>query len=389
MQNLNQYDVIVIGGGAAGLMAAMQSGRRGRKTLLLEANENLGEKIRISGGGRCNFTNLNAGPNNYISQNCHFTKSALAQYDQHDFIKLIESHNIAYHEKTLGQLFCDISSKQIITMLEHECLKNNVVIITSARVIKVTKNIEFEVLIENGDKYLSTSLILATGGLSIPKLGANDFGYKVAQQFGHKIVDLNPALVPLIVKESDLDFFRGLSGISINSKVNSKQISFNENILFTHRGLSGPAILQISSYLDLPDKFKINFRPELDWKAIFRDHSHDKMLLSNLLKLYLPKRFVEALNYKKRIIDYSGKEINEIIAALEEFEVEIVNSEGYLKAEVTRGGVDTKDLSSKTMQSSLCKNLYIIGELVDVTGWLGGYNFQWAWSSGFVAGNNA
>lgn len=385
MQNLKKFEVIIVGGGAAGLMAAVQAGKRGKKTLLLEANEKLGEKIRISGGGRCNFTNLHISANNYISQNPHFVKSALAQYNQFDFIKLVEKHSIAYHEKTLGQLFCNNSSANIINMLKDECLEAGVEIRVKSRVINISKNEDFLVITEE-EKLLCNSLIIACGGLSIPKLGANDFGYKIAKQFGHNLIETYPALVPVTVSNSE--FYSPLSGIAIDSIVSANKISFRENTLFTHRGLSGPAILQISSYIDYPSEIIINLLPEIDIKSLFDKHRHDKILLSNILKNYLPKRFVDALNLDKRMVDYNSKELDKIAIDLLAYKIKISSNEGFAKAEVTRGGVDTKELSSKTMESIKCKNLFFIGEVVDVTGWLGGYNFQWAWSSGYVAGNN-
>ena len=387
MQSLKKFDVIIVGGGAAGLMAAAHAGKRGKKTLLLEASEKLGEKIRISGGGRCNFTNLNINANNYLSSNPHFIKSALAQYNQFDFIKLVEKYQIAYHEKTLGQLFCDDSSANIINMLKEECLKAEVEIRLGSRVRNISKGEDFLIYTENED-LLCDSLIIACGGLSIPKLGANDFGYKVAKQFGHNIIETHPALVPVTVSENEKAFYSSLSGIAINSIISTNKVSFRENILFTHRGLSGPAILQVSSYIDYPSEIIINLLPDIDLESLLNEHRYEKILLSNFLKNFLPKRFVDALNLENRIVDYSLKMLLKIANDLQNYKVKIHSNEGYAKAEVTRGGVDTRELSSKTMESNKCKKLFFIGEVVDVTGWLGGYNFQWAWSSGYVAGNN-
>lgn len=381
---MNKYEVIIVGAGAAGLMAAATSAKRGRKTLLIEASGKIGEKIRISGGGRCNFTNLNAGPANYLSDNPHFVKSALARYNQHDFIKLVESYNIAYHEKTLGQLFCDQSSVQIIDMLVNECKKYGAEILLNTNISNVTGN--FNIATNNGD-FFAESLIIATGGLSIPKLGASDFGYKIAQQFGLDIIETRPALVPLTTE--DVEFCKNLSGISIDSLVSYQNQSFKENILFTHRGLSGPAILQISSFLKnhQNQEIFIDLLPNIELKL--SENWTSKILLTNYLKDYLPNRFVDNFIQPKRIVDYKPKELEQIDQQLHKFNFKINGSEGYLKAEVTAGGVDTKDLSSKTMAALKLPNLYFIGEVVDVTGWLGGYNFQWAWSSGFIAGSYA
>ena len=381
---MNKYDVIIIGAGAAGLMAAATCAKRGRKTLLLELSNKIGEKIRISGGGRCNFTNLNAGPTNYLSDNPHFVKSALAKYNQHDFIKLVENYNIAYHEKTLGQLFCDGSSAQIIDMLVNECKKYNVEILLNTKISKISE--QFHLQGNNGD-FSCESLIIATGGLSIPKMGATDFGYRVAKQFGLNIIETRPALVPLIV--DDVEFYKALSGISIDSLVTYQNHSFRENILFTHRGLSGPAILQISSFLkaNLPQEIAIDLLPNIDLKLV--ENRNSKTLMTNYLKDYLPNRFVDNWAKTKRIVDYKLKELEAIDQQLHKFIVKINGNEGYLKAEVTAGGVDTRELSSKTMAALKVPNLYFIGEVVDVTGWLGGYNFQWSWSSGFVAGSYA
>lgn len=387
----NNYDVLVIGAGAAGLMAASQAGKRGKKVLLLEHTNKIGEKIRISGGGRCNFTNLHASPKNYLSNNLHFVISPLTRYTQHDFIKLVESYKISYHEKTLGQLFCDSSSMQIINMLVEECKKGNVEIKLNCAINSVTKPENFSLRTSLGD-FTSKSLIIATGGLSIPKLGATDFGYRIANQFGLKIIPPKPALVPLTFNEDDLKTFKELSGVSIPSIVNYKKTSFKENILFTHRGLSGPAILQISSYLEsLPNKIVINLLPHLNLKELFLKEKNSKILITNFLKEYLPKRFVDNwFSYEpKKIIDYKIKDLDKIAEDLHKFTMNIEGTEGYIKAEVTTGGIDTKELSSKTLESIKVPNLYFIGEVIDVTGWLGGYNFQWAWSSGFIAGTYA
>ncbi len=389
---IQNYNVIIIGAGAAGLMAAIEAGKNGRKVLLLESTNKIAEKIRISGGGRCNFTNINADYTNYISENPHFVKSAFARYNQHDFIKLVESYKISFHEKTLGQLFCDHSSVQIIDMLLKECHKYMVTILLNCAISKVYKNDSFQIETNLGN-FSSQSLIIATGGLSIPKMGASDFGYKIAKEFGINIIPTRPALVPLLTKE--LDFFSSLSGISIHSVVAHKHISFKENILFTHKGLSGPAILQISSYIKNPkqEEISINLLPNYNLKELFLSQRISKTNICNFLKDYLPNRFVDnwcARNIEiKRLIDYKAKELELIANTLHNFTVKLNGSEGYQKAEVTAGGVDTKELSSKTMACLKVPNLYFIGEVVDVTGWLGGYNFQWAWSSGYSAGKHA
>ncbi|MGV2432400.1 MAG UNVERIFIED_CONTAM: NAD(P)/FAD-dependent oxidoreductase [Rickettsiaceae bacterium] len=391
MKNPNKYDVIVIGAGAAGLMAAWQSAIGYKRVLLIEHTNKIGEKIRISGGGRCNFTNLFASPNNYICQNPHFIKSALAGYSQHDFIKLVESYNIAYHEKTLGQLFCDGSSKQIIDMMLDLCNKNSVEIKMNCIVNNVTKSERFILETSHGDLE-SEILIIATGALSIPKMGATDFGYRIAKKFGLKIVPTKPALVPLTIREEDKDFFKDLIGISNPSIVSYSNTSFEENILFTHRGLSGPAILQISSYLEKfeNEEIIIDLLPSIDLSKQFIIDKNSKKTPIAYLKNYLANRFVDKLSdselWTKSITDLRNEHLLDIADKIHRFVVKIAGSEGYAKAEVTAGGVNTDELSSKNMESKKVPGLFFIGEVVDVTGWLGGYNFQWAWSSGFAAG---
>ncbi|MBX9977375.1 MAG: NAD(P)/FAD-dependent oxidoreductase [Alphaproteobacteria bacterium] len=389
------YDVIIIGGGAAGLMAAIQAGKLGKKTLLIEHTDKIGEKIRISGGGRCNFTNQHAAPHNYICSNPHFVKSALASYTQHDFIKMVEAHKIAYHEKILGQLFCDGSSMQIISMLLDQCKQHSVLIKTKCTVTDVSKADHFTLKTSEGE-LISRALIIASGGLSIPKIGASDFGYRIAKWFGLKIIPTRPALVPLIVAECDRAFFTDLSGVSNYSAASYGETAFAENILFTHRGLSGPAILQISSYLKgfNNETIILNLLPALDLKQQFMMDKKTKQTPANYLKNHLTSRLIDHLaqrfeggDFHKPITDLRKDNLFTIADQIHRFQVLINGSEGYAKAEVTVGGVDTNELSSKTM---MCKNvpgLFFIGEVVDVTGWLGGYNFQWAWSSGFAAGN--
>jgi predicted Rossmann fold flavoprotein len=387
------YDVIIIGAGAAGLMAAIEAGKRGKKTLLIEHTNKIGEKIRISGGGRCNFTNLHASSTNYISQNSHFMKSALAGYTQHDFIKLVESYKISYHEKTLGQLFCDGSSKQIIQMMVDLCTQHGVDIKLDCTVSDVLKPDDFKINSSQGN-FTCHSLIIASGGLSIPQIGASDFGYRIAKKFGLKIIPTRPALVPLIVQDTQRDLFTKLSGVSNYSNVSYKQAYFLENILFTHKGLSGPAILQISSYLEKfnHEEISINLSPKTDLRKQFIEDKNHKQTLANYLKMYLPNRLIDHLSlnpdFHQRMTDLKKEKLLEIADFLHAFKVKINGSEGYQKAEVTAGGVDTNLLSSKTMACKKIPALFFIGEVVDVTGWLGGYNFQWAWSSGFAAGNH-
>lgn len=394
MASIIQTDVVVIGAGAAGLMAAATAGKRGRRVMLIEHTSKIGEKIRISGGGRSNFTNLFASPKNYICRNKHFAKSALARYTQHDFIKLVESYNIAYHEKTLGQLFCDGSSKQIINMLLDECQGGQVDMRLNCSVTSIEKNDQFILTTTNGVIH-AASVIIATGGLSIPQIGASDFGYLIARQFGIKVLATKPALVPLKVEASTLPTFAQLSGVSQHSVVSYKGVEFKENILFTHRGLSGPAILQISSHMEkfAREEITINLLPDVDLKDEFTTHKNSKQIVVNFLKNYFPNRFVETMathpDYGRAITDLKNNTLFNMADDIHQFKVIIDGSEGYQKAEVTEGGVDTDELSSKTMESNKVPGLFFIGEVVDVTGWLGGYNFQWAWSSGFIAGQYA
>lgn len=393
MNNSNKYDAIIIGAGAAGLMAAWRIGLAGKRALLIEHTNKIGEKIRISGGGRCNFTNLFASHENYICKNPHFIKSALAEYSQHDFIKLIESYNIAYHEKTLGQLFCDGSSKQIIDMMLDLCSKSGVEIKMNCNITDVSKDDHF-ILQSNEGVLKSDSLIIASGGLSIPKMGATDFGYRIAKKFGILIIPTRPALVPLTLPEEKKEYFVKLAGISNPSCVSYKNTSFKENILFTHRGLSGPAILQISSYLNnfKNENIIIDLLPDMDLKKQFMDDKNSKQSPALYLKQYIANRLVDNLaisdDWNKSITDLRKDNLMAIAENIHKFEVLLDGSEGYAKAEVTAGGVDSDELSSKTMESKKVPGLFFIGEVVDVTGWLGGYNFQWAWSSGFAVGKS-
>jgi predicted Rossmann fold flavoprotein len=388
----NKYDVIIIGAGAAGMMCAIESGKRGKSVLLVDHAAKIAEKIRISGGGRCNFTNINTNPKNFISQNPNFSISALNQYTPHDFIELIKKHNIAYHEKTLGQLFCDHKSQLIIDMLLSECNQANVKIKKSFVVDKVEKVNDDYIVINNNDKYFSKSLVIATGGLSIPKIGATDFGYKIANQFNLNIVETQPALVPLTFKDEILSLCNELSGLSLNANISQGNISFEEGMLFTHRGLSGPSILQISSYWSQGDSIKINLCPRDNLGEILqhKKNTRPKQNIISILCEFLPKRLVMIIcdknKFKGNISELSKQSLDKINNIINSWRVTPKGSEGYRTAEVTRGGVDTDEISSKTM---MCRNhpgLFFIGEVMDVTGHLGGYNFQWAWSSGFVAG---
>ncbi|MBX3458167.1 MAG: NAD(P)/FAD-dependent oxidoreductase [Candidatus Paracaedibacteraceae bacterium] len=390
---MTHFDCIIIGAGAAGLMAALTAGQRGKRVLLLEHTQKIGEKIRISGGGRCNFTNLGATPSNYICPNPHFVKSALANYSQHDFIAMVNRHKIAFHEKTLGQLFCDDSSKQIISMLLDECTTGNVIIKKNCQVSDIQKPDIFSVLTSQGE-FSADSVIIATGGLSIPQIGASDFAYRIAKKFGIPVRATRPALVPLTVSGSTLTDFKNLSGVSNDSITVFGKTRFRENILFTHRGLSGPAILQISSFL--PDfnhqTIQINLLPKIDLKEYFTRDNDSKKILANYMRQFLSDRLVDFLattpTWQRTLTEIKKADLFGIAHYIHNFAVTVTGSEGYQKAEVTVGGIDTDHISSKTM---MCKNvpgLFFIGEAVDVTGWLGGYNFQWAWSSGSAAGRS-
>jgi len=383
-----RFDVIIIGAGAAGLFCAIESGRRGRKVLVLEHNAQVGRKILISGGGRCNFTNKDVKPENFVSQNPHFCKSALARYTPQNFIELVKKHRIEFYEKKLGQLFCRESSRQIVEMLLEECRRAKVQVCIDCSVKIVGKNELFEIETNQG-KFTSESLVIATGGLSFSKIGASDFGYKIAKQFDLKIVETRPALVPLVFA-GDLQRFKRLTGISVDANVSCGKHNFRENILFTHRGLSGPAILQISNYCQKNKAVSIDLLPERDALDILQNNHENRQLLDNFLSQFLPARFSEvftALQFaSKPVSQLSKMEIERAAEKLNSWQVLFDGTEGYDKAEVTLGGVSTDELSSQTMESKRVKNLYFVGEVVDVTGWLGGYNFQWAWSSGFAAG---
>jgi predicted Rossmann fold flavoprotein len=393
-------DVVVIGGGAAGLFCAIVAGQRGRKVVVLEHAERIGKKIAISGGGRCNFTNLHTSAENFISANPHFAKSALARYTPADFVALVEKHGIAYHEKKLGQLFCDGSSQQIIEMLLAEARDAGVEIRCDAMVRKVdiAPSVPDEAprkfLIETGPETLRCeSLVIATGGLSIAPLGATDFGYRLARQFDLSIVEPWPALVPFTLSHETLRQLAPLSGISLPSIVTCNSSEFRENILITHRGLSGPAILQASSYWRPGLSITINLLPDHDALQILREHQNNDITLANLLSQFLPRRFALAwcaLNFPSQPLKrYTPRSLSDIAQKLNHWEIVPTGTEGYRKAEVTAGGVSTAELSSQTMAAKRVSGLYFIGEVVDVTGQLGGFNFQWAWASGYAAGQSA
>ncbi len=398
-------DVIVIGSGAAGMMCAIQAGQRGRSVVLLDHAKKLAEKIRISGGGRCNFTNINTKPDNFISDNPDFCRSALARYTPQDFIALMKKHNIGYHEKTLGQLFCDDESAAVINMLREECDAAGVKRFMNCEVeeIKhtpyasdqgVDKKAKFYVSTSRGE-FEAVSLVISTGGLSIPKTGATPFGYHVAEQFGIPITKLKPGLVPLSFAPDDWKPYADLTGVSIDTVVSFGKQSFRENLLVTHRGLSGPAILQISSYWIPGQPLHIDLLPDCDMVALLDEQKASKKLLSNYLIQWFPKSFSEvwcaelAEHHKienKPLNQYNDKQRKQIATHLHDWQVIPSGTVGYNKAEVTCGGIDTRALSSKTMECIEVPGLYFIGEVVDVTGQLGGYNFQWAWASGYAAG---
>ena len=390
-----KYDVVIIGAGAAGMMSAIECGKRGRKTLLIDHSKKIGEKIRISGGGRCNFTNLNASPIKYISKNPSFIISALNQYNQEDFIDLVKKYKIKYHEKKLGQLFCDNSAQEIIDMLLNECKLANVVLKIDTKVIEVSYKDKIFIIRDNSKTYLSSSLIVATGGLSVPKIGASKFGYDLAKQFNLNVIDTVPALVPLTFNEKILYKCKLLTGVSANAIISLKKTFFEEGMLFTHRGLSGPSILQISSYWKEGDSLNIDLCPE---KNIFnfllnKRNTSPKQSINSIINSFLAKRLATIICEENEITgnigELSNKNIKKLSDSINNWIVEPIGTEGYKTAEVTLGGVDTNELSSKTMMSKKYPGLFFIGEVVDITGHLGGYNFQWAWSSGFVAGQYA
>ncbi len=387
---MNTSDVLIIGAGAAGLMCALEAGKRGRSVIILEKADKPGKKIRISGGGRCNFTNLHTSPEHFISENPHFCKSALARYRPADFIDLLNSHYIPFHERLHGQLFCDESAGRIIEMFESELKKQDAKIIVNAEIQEIKKGeAGFNILTGQGN-FFCDSLVIATGGPSIPKMGATNYGVHLAERFGLNVVPLMPALVPLTWSDKEKDDYSELSGISIDGEVSCNDRTFREKVLFTHRGLSGPAILQISSYWNPGDSIYINLLPDMDFQELLMKYRSKKQKVENFLSLYLPKRlsriFCLNFGFSGWINEYSEQELKKLASTIHRWEIKPNGTEGYRTAEVTRGGVDTNELSSRTMESKKIPGLYFIGEVVDVTGHLGGFNFQWAWASGFAAG---
>ena len=392
--NATQTDVLIVGAGAGGLMCAIEAGKRGRSVTVIEHSKKLGEKIRISGGGKCNFTNLDILPSAYISQNPHFMKSALKQFSQWDFLEMISRHKIPYVEKDLGQLFCENSAFDIIDMLRAECAEAGVNILMETTVYDLNKTetgFSFETSAGN---FVSESFVVASGGLSIPKIGATGFGYDVAEHFGLKVLETYPALVPLTFDADTVEVMATLAGVSVDALVTANGVSFREGLLFTHRGLSGPSILQISSYMDEGDTLSVNLLPDIDVFDYLKEQkkSSPKKGVDVALKKHLPNRLVDMImddcGIECTLADASHNMFKEIASNIENWTICPNGTEGYRTAEVTRGGVDTDALSSKTMQCNTIEGLFFIGEVVDVTGWLGGYNFQWAWSSGFVAGQH-
>ncbi|HAS6087119.1 TPA: NAD(P)/FAD-dependent oxidoreductase [Vibrio vulnificus] len=390
----NKFDVVVIGAGAAGLMCAAEAGRRGRKVLVLDHAKKPGRKILISGGGRCNFTNNEVSAKNYLCRNPHFVKSALSQYSNWDFISMIYKYGIEFEERDHGQLFCLDSAKDIVNMLLSECDQPNIAQRYQVQLTEIEKTEQGFVLRAGAEVFECRSLVVATGGLSMPKLGATPYGYKIAEQFGIPVVPTTAGLVPFTLHKQDKEDFAELSGIAIPAEITAEDGTlFKEALLFTHRGLSGPAVLQISSYWKAGQAVSINLVPEVDVLELLQRNleKHPNQSMKNTLAKVLPKRLVEVLIERNELTDkplkqYNGKELQEIVEYLEHWKIAPNGTEGYRTAEVTLGGVDTDYLSSKTMECKTVPGLYFIGEVMDVTGWLGGYNFQWCWSSGFVAG---
>jgi hypothetical protein len=384
----HQFDVVILGGGAAGLMCAIEAGKRGRRVVVLERAGRIGKKILISGGGRCNFTNLHCQPENFISANPHFAKSALAAYTPADFIRLVEKHGIAYHEKTMGQLFCDGSSQQIVSMLETECRQVGVHLITNTNVKSVERKSDFSISVAE-DNFHAPVLVVATGGLSIPKMGATSLGYELAKQFGLPIKPTRPALVPFLLNLQDRQNYCDLTGVSAEVVATIGKQSFREKMLFTHRGLSGPAILQISSYWRPSTSVTIDLTPGHDFTASIRESRaarRDPAALKAALRAVLPHRLADRWLDLHPPAAWTNNALTEMERQAHNWKVNPDGTDGYDKAEVTAGGVDTDELSAKTMESHNIPGLYFIGEVVDVTGHLGGFNFQWAWASGYCAG---
>ena len=388
-----QTDVLIIGASASGLMCAIEAGKRGRKVVMLDHANKAGKKILMSGGGRCNFTNMEVSASNFISHNPHFCKSALSRYTQWDFIALVNTHKIPYQQRDLGKLFCDGSARDILNMLLKECKKAKVKIHLNCNISTLDKSAGNGFVVKSSSgNFQASSLVIASGGLSIPKMCASPFGYKVAEQFGHHIWPTSPGLVPFTLQPDDKEKLQGLSGISLESLVSNDRIQFKENILFTHRGLSGPAILQISSYWKAGETININLLPDLDVVDLLttRRIKQPQLKLKTILVEVLPKRLVPILLgqdvIEQALQNLSKEKIYEIAQQLQHWTIKPNATEGYRTAEVTLGGIDCNELSSRTMESKKAAGLYFIGEVLDITGWLGGYNFQWAWSSGWCAG---
>jgi len=390
---MKKIDVIIIGASASGLMCAIEAAKRGRDVVVLDHANKAGKKILMSGGGRCNFTNYDVSTENYISHNPHFVKSALSRFTQWDFIAMVEAYKILYHVREHGQLFCDDSSKDILNLLLNECKKVNVGIQLKTDILKIDKQSDHHFIIKsNSGDFHCQSLVIASGGLSIPKMGATPFGYKVAEQFNIKVWPTSAGLVPFTLHKHDKETLSDLSGIAINSVVSTKKINFRENILFTHRGLSGPAILQVSSYWDAGETIEINLLPDIDLLETLTEafEKQPQIKLKTLLYKLLPKRlinvFIKADLLDKTLQEISHKQFQHVASALQNWSIQPNGTEGYRTAEVTIGGVDCDALSSKTFESKTVSGLYFIGEVMDISGWLGGYNFQWSWSSGWCAG---
>ncbi|TAG45851.1 MAG: NAD(P)/FAD-dependent oxidoreductase [Betaproteobacteria bacterium] len=391
----NHFDAIIIGAGAAGLFCAARAGQRGKRVALIDHAEKLGEKIRISGGGRCNFTNLHTTPANFLSQNPHFCRSALARYTPQDFIALVRSHGIAFHEKTLGQLFCDESSQQIIDMLIDECRSGNVTVIHPATIDVVTRGDQYQVLTSQG-LFRGDSLVVATGGLSIPAIGATGFGYEIAKQFNVPLTPLRAGLVPLALDAPELERYGMLSGVAFETtaRTDAANATFNEAALLTHKGLSGPAVLQISSYWNAGDAVLLDLLPGIDAADWLSNARSNNIGFAKALAAHVPTRLADAWAHahapnhgEKAITQWTRAELDSVAALLNSWSLKPSGTLGYKKAEVTLGGVDTKALSQQTMMAKGVPGLHFIGEVVDVTGWLGGYNFQWAWASAAACGD--
>jgi hypothetical protein len=387
MAENRNFDVVVLGAGAAGLMCAIEAGKRGRRVAVLERSEKAGKKILISGGGRCNFTNIHCRPENFLSSNPHFAKSALARYTPQDFIALVEEHKIPYHEKTLGQLFCDRSAQDVLNMLLAECEEAGVQVLTNVHVNEVTRGTEFTVR-TGKDEFRAPALVVATGGLSIPKIGATAFGYELARQFGPKICETRPGLVPLVFAEEDRKRYCDLTGVSAEVVAKYGSAEFREKMLLTHRGLSGPAILQVSSYWKPGEAIAIDLAPEKNVTGAMRESAANRnpQAAKAAFRAVLPSRMAERWLELHEPARWTNAALEQLERQTHTWAVTPAGTEGYEKAEVTAGGVDTEELSAKTMESKKVPGLYFVGEVVDVTGWLGGFNFQWAWASGAAAG---